>query len=121
MGGIMSIIFDKVFGTGINQKHNITVQGGSDKMRYFTSVGYLGQDGNIDNFTYRRYNLRTNIETQLAKNFQLSLGVAGNVGKRETPGYASGGTDSNSELGEQGWLSVAHQTIMMHPLFAGNI
>ena len=81
---------DKVFGTGINQKHNITVQGGSDKMRYFTSVGYLGQDGNIDNFTYRRYNLRTNIETQLAKNFQLSLGVAGNVGKRETPGYASG-------------------------------
>ncbi|MCS2594317.1 hypothetical protein NXX56_29130 [Bacteroides thetaiotaomicron] len=23
---------DKVFGTGINQKHNITVQGGSDKM-----------------------------------------------------------------------------------------
>ena len=45
------------------------------------SVGYLGQDGNIDNFTYRRYNLRTNIETQLAKNFQLSLGVAGNVGK----------------------------------------
>ena len=64
-----------------------------------------------------RYNLRTNLETQLAKNFQLSLGIAGNVGKRETPGYASGGTDSNSELGEQGWLSVAHQTIMMHPYF----
>ncbi len=88
---------------------------GSDKMRYFASVGYLGQKGNIDNFSYKRYNLRTNLETQLAKNFQLSLGIAGNVGKRETPGYASGGTDSNSELGEQGWLSVAHQTIMMHP------
>ena len=106
---------DKVFGTGINQKHNVTIQGGSDKMRYFASVGYLGQKGNIDNFSYKRYNLRTNLETQLAKNFQLSLGIAGNVGKRETPGYASGGTDSNSELGEQGWLSVAHQTIMMHP------
>ncbi|MCS2721822.1 hypothetical protein NXX55_27820 [Bacteroides thetaiotaomicron] len=91
------------------------------QMRYFTSVGYLGQDGNIDNFTYRRYNLRTNIETQLAKNFQLSLGVAGNVGKRETPGYASGGTDSNSTLGEQGWLSVAHQTIMMHPYLPKNM
>ncbi|MCS3255623.1 hypothetical protein NXX19_27910 [Bacteroides ovatus] len=34
---------DKVFGTGINQKHNVTIQGGSDKMRYFASVGYLGQ------------------------------------------------------------------------------
>ncbi len=30
---------DKVFGTGINQKHNVTIQGGSDKMRYFASVG----------------------------------------------------------------------------------
>jgi hypothetical protein len=63
-------------------------------MRYFASVGYLGQKGNIDNFSYKRYNLRTNLETQLAKNFQLSLGIAGNVGKRETPGYASGGTIS---------------------------
>ena len=53
-------------------------------MRYFASVGYLGQKGNIDNFSYKRYNLRTNLETQLAKNFQLSLGIAGNVGKRET-------------------------------------
>ncbi|MCS3378111.1 hypothetical protein NXV18_13485 [Bacteroides xylanisolvens] len=76
-------------------------------------MGYLGQGAFW--FLPRDTILRTNLETQLAKNFQLSLGIAGNVGKRETPGYASGGTDSNSELGEQGWLSVAHQTIMMHP------
>lgn len=41
---------DKVFGTGFTQKHSVTVQGGNEKMHYFTSVGYLGQDGNIDNF-----------------------------------------------------------------------
>lgn len=84
-------------------------------MHYFTSVGYLGQDGNIDNFNYRRYNVRTNIESDFAKNFHFTLGVAGNVGRRHTPGYASGGTDSDSYLGEQGWLSVARQTIQMHP------
>ena len=55
---------DKVFGTGTNQKHSVTVQGGNEKMRYFTSLGYLGQNGNIDNFTYRRYNLRANIESE---------------------------------------------------------
>lgn len=68
-------------------------------MHYFTSVGYLGQDGNIDNFNYRRYNVRTNIESDFAKNFHFTLGVAGNVGRRHTPGYASGGTDSDSYLG----------------------
>ena len=68
---------DKVFGTGFTQKHNITVQGGSEKTRYFASFGYLGQNGNIDNFNYDRYNIRTNIESQLAKNFKFNLGLSG--------------------------------------------
>ena len=34
---------DKVFGTGMTQKHNVTVQGGDDDLRYFASFGYLGQ------------------------------------------------------------------------------
>ncbi len=106
---------DKVFGTGTNQKHNVTIQGGTEQMRYFASLGYLGQTGNIDEFTYRRYNLRTNIDADIARNLKVTLGVAGNVGRRQTPGFASGGTDANSDLGEQGWLSIAHQTIAMHP------
>lgn len=106
---------DKVFGTGFTQKHSVTLQGGTERLRYFASLGYLGQNGNIDNFNYRRYNLRTNIESDFAKNFHFTLGVSGNVGRRHTPGFASGGTDSDSYLGEQGWLSVARQTIQMHP------
>ena len=106
---------DEVFKTGFNQKHSITAQGGTDQIRYFTSIGYLGVDGNIDNFSYKRYNLRTNIEADIAKNFVLTVGVSGNVGNRHTPGFAAGGTDSDAYLGEQGWLSIAHQTIAMHP------
>lgn len=106
---------DKVFGTGVNQKHNVTVQGGSEKARYFTSLGYLGQDGNIDNFNYRRYNMRVNIDTEIAKHFKISMGAVGYIGRKQTPGYASGGTDADSELKEQGWLSIARQTVAMHP------
>ena len=51
---------DKVFGTGVTQKHNITVQGGSEASKYFASFGYLGQKGNIDNYNYDRYNVRAN-------------------------------------------------------------
>ena len=68
---------DKVFGTGITQKHNITVQGGNDNMRYFASFGYLGQDGNIDNYDYERYNVRANIESNFAKYFHFNFGWSG--------------------------------------------
>ena len=104
----------KVFGTGFTQKHNITVQGGNDKMRYFTSFGYMGQKGNIDNFSYKRYNVRANIEADLAKNFHFTLGLSGVLGNRHTPAYASGGSDSDYGY-EVGWFSVARQTIQMHP------
>jgi len=104
----------RVFGTGYTRKHNVTVQGGGERAKYFASFGYLGQDGNIDNFDYTRYNLRSNIDAKIAENFYFTLGVSGVYALRSTPAYASGGSDS--ELGyEAGWFSVARQTIQMHP------
>ena len=47
----------------------------------------MNQKGNIDKFTYRRYNLRTNIESDFAKNFHFKLGMNGVVGRRSTPAY----------------------------------
>ena len=105
----------KVFGTGLTQKHNVTVQGGTEKTKYFASFGYLGQKGNIDNFNYDRFNVRANIDTELARNFKFTLGLSGVLSNRRTPAFNSGGTDSNSYLGETGWLSIANQTIQMHP------
>ncbi len=106
---------DKVFGTGLTQKHNVTVQGGNDNSKYFASFGYLGQQGNIDNFNYDRYNVRMNLESELAKNVKFTMGLSGVFSNRQTPGYAAGGTDANFDLGETGWLSIASQTIIMHP------
>lgn len=103
---------DKVFGTGFTQKHNVTVQGGNEKTRYFTSFGYLGQKGNIDNYDYNRYNLRANIESDFAENFHFKLGISGVISDRSTPAFSTGGSEMGSETG---WLSIANQTIMMHP------
>ena len=104
---------DKVFGTGFNQKHSVTIGGGNEKTRFFVSLGYMNQKGNIDKFTYRRYNLRTNIESDFAKNFHFKLGMNGVVGRRSTPAYNSGGGDNGDS--EVGFLSIARQTIQMHP------
>ena len=104
---------DKVFGTGLTQKHNVTVQGGSDKARYFTSIGFLGQKGNIDKFDYRRYNIRSNIEGDLSEQLSYKVGISGVIGNRSTPAFLSGGTDAGYT--EVGWFSIARQAVQMHP------
>lgn len=105
----------KVFGTGITQKHNITIQGGNEKGRYFSSIGTLGQKGNIDRFNYRRYNIRTNIEGKAAKHLKYTVGISGVISQRNTPAYLSGGGDDDPNKGEAGWFSISRQTIQMHP------
>ena len=105
----------RVFGTGLTHKHNITVQGGNDKTRYFVSAGYLGQKGNISGYNYRRYNVRANIESRIAKYLVFNLGLSGVVGRRETPRFLSGGSDGTGSGYEVGWFSVAHQVIGMYP------
>ena len=105
---------NKVFGTGITQKHNVTVQGGTEKARYFTSVGILSQKGNIKNFNYQRYNIRSNIEGTIGKNLDYKVGISGVFSTRNTPAYLSGGSDSDGGT-EAGWFSISRQAVQMHP------
>ncbi len=101
---------DEVFGVGVNTKHNLSTSGGNDKLRYFASVGYLNQHGNISSYTYEKYNLRANINSQVSDNLTLKLTIAGGTDKKSNPGFSSGGTDSDGT-----WMNVALQTVAMHP------
>ncbi len=103
----------KVFKTGQNQKHNVTVTGGTDKMNYFVSLGFLGQNGNIDKYEYRRWNLRSNVDAEVARNLKFSLNIAGQYGKNSTPGFSAGGGEGGD--GGDAWMSVARQTIAALP------
>jgi TonB-dependent outer membrane receptor, SusC/RagA subfamily, signature region len=100
----------KVFGIGKNQKHNISVQGGTDKFRYFASIGYLGQQGNIKNYLYDKFNIRTNIESQINEDLKLTVGISGQTDRTSQPGFSSGGSESDAT-----WMSVARQAIASLP------
>lgn len=105
---------NRIYGVGLTQKHNVTIQGGADKVKYFTSLGVLGQKGNIDNFNYTRYNVRSNIDGTIGRNLDYKVGLSGVIGDRHTPAYLSGGSDSDGGT-EAGWFSVSRQAIQMHP------
>ena len=58
----------QIFRTALQQKHNLSVSGGSQKSTYMVSLGYYDQESNYvgnKNFGIQRYNLRTNVTTEL--------------------------------------------------------
>ncbi len=81
--------YDKIFGTGTRMHHNISATGGSERVSFFASLGYLKEDGNMDNFSYERLNLRSNVDAKLTKSLTFQLGVAGRVEKRDAPAYSA--------------------------------
>ena len=76
------------------QQYNINVSGGTERARYFVSVGVLNQDGLFKtfdqgdeaNFKYNRYNFRANLDVDLSERSSLSVGIGGRIGKRNSIG-----------------------------------
>ena len=81
---------------GYEQAYNLNVRGGTKKMSYFVSLGYL-HDGDIFNttkqedfdpsFSYRRYNWRSNFDFNITNTTKLSFNVAGKMGYQNQPSY----------------------------------
>ena len=76
------------------EQYNINVSGGTERARYFVSVGMLNQDGLFKtfdqgkdaNFKYRRYNYRANLDVDLSSRSSISIGIGGRIGKRNSIG-----------------------------------
>ena len=76
------------------QQYNVNVSGGTERARYFVSVGMLNQDGLFKtfdqgdeaNFKYRRYNFRANLDVDFTKYSTLSIGIGGRIGKKNSIG-----------------------------------
>lgn len=74
-------------------QHNINISGGTDKVKYFVSLGYLNQQGLFktydtdkkNNFNYNRYNYRANIDVDVTKSTRMAINLGGRVEDRNTP------------------------------------
>ena len=102
---------NEIFGTGTTQQHSVTSTGGSDRVNYFASLGYMDQTGNVANFNYTRYNLRSNIDAQITRSLKFTLGVSGSIGDNKTPGFSSGGAGTAGDY----WGNIAQQAAHAMP------
>lgn len=65
------------------QRYNFDIQGGTDKVKYFVSLGYTNQGGLLksvpktedfnNDYYLRRYNLRSNFDVQITKDFLFKI------------------------------------------------
>lgn len=70
---------DVIGGRSIQQsRHSLNVSGGSEKIKYFTSIGHARQGAlvvNDDKTRLRQYNLRSNLDVEVSNNFSIQFDV----------------------------------------------
>ena len=64
---------DEVFRTAIQHQHQISAQGGTDKVQYYVSGSYMNQQGTIIGSEFDRFSVRTNVDAQLKDWFKLGV------------------------------------------------
>jgi TonB-linked SusC/RagA family outer membrane protein len=61
--------------TGLTQKYNLSVRGGSETSNYRLSLGYDNAEGVIQNSGFKRYTLAANLNSKVGKSFENQFRV----------------------------------------------
>ena len=79
-----NLIFAK---TSPQTNHNITVSGGNDKTQYFVSFGAFYQEGffKSGDLNYHKYNITSNLTTEVYRGLKLSLNINAMTDKQNNP------------------------------------
>ena len=80
------------------EQANVNVNGGTERVRYFVSAGFLNQDSLFktfssnknETFNFKRLNYRANLDIDVSKRSQLSITLGGRMQDRNTMGGGEG-------------------------------
>ena len=64
---------DAIFQTAIQHQHQVSAQGGTDKVQYYVSGNFMNQEGTIIGSNFRRYSVRANLDAQLKSWLKLGM------------------------------------------------
>ena len=106
-----ALIYNKF---GLTRQHNISASGGTDKFRYFTSVGYMNQQGILKNTSLERYNVRANLDAKLSKGLRYNINLSAANSSRVWPGLSM----RSSSGSWQGEFSPLRQACYAIPILA---
>ena len=92
------------FTEAFQQQHNITLSGGSDRIRLLAAVNYMDQNGIVNNSGFKRYSLRLNADYKASEklSFQFDINL-----RRE-----------NTTLPSVGYGELFRQVYRVPPIYA---
>jgi len=98
---------DAVFQTALQHSHQISAQGGSDKVQYYVSAGYMSQEGTIIGSKFDRLSFRANIDAQLKKWLKMGVNIA----------YTNSNDDLKLADSDEGLITYSLTTIPSIPIY----
>lgn len=66
----------EVYKNPTTQSHNLSVDGGTDRIHYFAAGSYIQQTGIFDNLSYDKYNIRMNVTANITDNLEAFVGFS---------------------------------------------
>lgn len=84
--------------SALQTQHNFNISGGSERVKYFASLGVFTQDGlfktfdngNDKGFKYNRYNYRINMDVSVTKTTSMQINLGGYLNDKQEPNYNNG-------------------------------
>ncbi len=85
--------FDLLFNTNITQNHSVSIAGGTDKGRFYTSLSIMNDDGWYKSSDVQRYTFNANASYDLSKTLRVKLLTSDSFRKQTAPGTLSQSVD----------------------------
>ncbi|MEY8686009.1 SusC/RagA family TonB-linked outer membrane protein [Bacteroides sp. AN502(2024)] len=85
--------------SALQTQHNFNISGGSERVKYFASLGVFTQNGlfntfeengNDKGFKYNRYNYRINMDVDVTKTTSMQVNLGGYLNDKQEPNYNNG-------------------------------
>ena len=98
---------DAIFQTAMQHQHQVSAQGGTEKIQYYVSASYMDQDGTIIGSNFNRYSFRANLDAQLKKWLKLGLSAT----------YSSTNDDLKLADSNEGLINYSLTTLPDIPIY----
>ena len=75
---------DLMLGNAVQHRHDLSIRGGSNKVKYSTAFGYLNQDGIVAKSGYERGSFRLNTDFEISEWMDLGTNISYTQSSRQT-------------------------------------
>ena len=72
-------LMDELFKTSLSNNHSVSISGGSDKVKFYTSFGFLHSPGVMDNSGYKKTQARVNLDIDVTSWLKVGTNINGYV------------------------------------------